>query len=229
MNNGSKLLAVDVDDVLVHIATPWVVRAFQRHPQLALAAPQLASWLREAPTEEVHGAIVARSQPHVQQWLLQDHKLSESLIPLVDLTYRGDPHFYDDLQPTAFCQSIMNALSLPGRVSHIHAITHNFSNGDPCVASKERWLRRILGGPERVTIHNVESDTKKSEIMHKFCPEPDSFADDAMKNVVDILLNDKVRPHEILIPRMGHNNILPEIQQLAFLRKIQINYYENVL
>jgi hypothetical protein len=229
MNNGSKLLAVDVDDVLVHIATPWIVRAFERHPQLAMAAPQLAAWLREAPSEEVHETVTLRPQPHVQQWLLQEHKLPQALIPLVDLTYRGDPTFYDDLKPTEFCRGIMAALALPGRVAHIHAITHNFSNDDPCVASKERWLRKMLGGPERVTIHNVESGTKKSEIMHKFCPEPDSFADDAMKNVVDILLNDKVRPHEILIPRMGHNNLLPEVEHLAFLRKIQINYYENVL
>jgi hypothetical protein len=38
-----------------------------------------------------------------------------------------------------------------------------------------------------------------------------------------------VRPHEILIPRMGHNELIPEIQQLAFLRRISINYYENVV
>ena len=86
----------------------------------------------------------------------------------------------------------------------------------------------MLGGPERVTIHNVESGTKKSEIMHKFCPEPDSFADDAMKNVVDILLNDKVRPHEILIPRMGHNSALPpETSLLARLRGITVTHYDE--
>ena len=70
---------------------------------------------------------------------------------------------------------------------------------------------------------------KKSEVLRQFCPEPDAFADDSLKNVVDVLLNDAIRPHEIIIPRMGHNAVTPEIEQLAFLRRIKISYYEKVL
>ncbi len=227
--NNSKLIVVDVDDVLVHIATPWVIRAFERIPQLAMAAPNLAEWLRAAPREEIHATIISRPQPHIQQWLVQEHGVPEALIPKIDLIYRADPSFYDELPATAFCEGIRRAMSLPGRVGHVHAVTHNYANSDPSVASKERWLREKLGGPEHLTIHQVEAGTKKSDVMRKVCPNPHTFADDAMKNVVDVLLNDDVKPNEILIPRMGHNNILPEIQQLAFLRKITINYYENVL
>ena len=229
MNNGSKLIVVDVDDVLVHIATPWVIRAVQRVPQIAMVAPHLAEWLRTAPSQVIHDTVIARPQPHIQQWMVQEHGVPEELIPKIDLVYRADPEFYDELVPTTFCAGLIAALSLPGRVNHIHAVTHNYANSDPCVESKDRWLRNMLGGPERLTIHHIEAGQKKSEVIREHCPEPDSFADDAMKNVIDVLLNDDVRPHEILIPRMGHNQLLPEVQQLAFLRKININYYDNVL
>lgn len=223
-DNGSKILALDTDDVLVHISTPWIERLLSR-PQLAFALPRLSG--RKA-SDGLQAEVIARPQPHIQQWLKEHHGLPDGLIGQVDLTYRADPHFYDDLPPTAFCSGIAAIMELPGRISHIHIITHNFSNSDPSVASKERWLRKQLGGPERVTIHNLEAGQKKSEVLRVHCPEPSTFADDSMKNVVDMLLNDAVRPHEILIPRMGHNMLLPEVQQLAFLRRISINYYENV-
>jgi hypothetical protein len=224
-DNGSKLLALDVDDVLVHISTPWIERLMLR-PQLAFALPKL---MGRTASDGLQDEVIARQHPHIQQWLQAHHDLPAGLLGQVDLTYRGDPNFYDDLPPTTFCKGIAAIMDLPGRISHIHIVTHNFSNSDPSVASKERWLRKQLGGPERVTIHNLEAGQKKSEILQKFCPEPNAFADDSMKNVIDMLLNDAVRPHEILIPRMGHNELIPEIQQLAFLRRISINYYENVV
>ena len=61
-------------------------------------------------------------------------------------------------------------------------------------------------------------------VLHEY-----STVDGVQEDVVDILLNDKVRPHEILIPRMGHNAAPPEAEQLAYLRKIKLSYYENAL
>ena len=224
MNEGSKLMAVDVDDVLVHIATPWVRRAL-RNPKIGISlAGRLA-----VDDPDLEAKVLARPQPHIQQWLIETHGLSPGMQGELDPIYRSDPAFYDDLEPTALCRGLMAAQNLPGRIAHIHAITHNYSNSDPSVASKERWLRQYLGGPDKLTIHNVEAGMKKSDILSRYCPEPHSFADDSMKNVVDILLNDKVRPHEILIPRMGHNAAPPEAEQLAYLRKIKLSYYENAL
>ena len=225
INNGSKLLAVDMDDVLVHIATPWVRRAMAR-PKLHLAWPKAAA-IAEFPN--LQEQVLARPQSHIQRWLVEDHGMPEALVAEIDLTYRADPNFYDELPMTPFCAGVVAALALPGRVAHVHVVTHNYSNTDPVVASKDRWLRSVLGGPERVTIHHLEASQKKSEVLKKHCPEPDTFADDAMKNVIDVLLNDDVRPREILIPGMAHNQLAPEVAKLAVLRRIDLNYYDKVL
>lgn len=226
LHNGSKLLATDMDDVLVHISTPWVLRALAR-PRLLEAWGEGAR--RVAALPDLTNRIVERPYPHLQQWLEDDMGMPKSLRGEVDLAYRADPAFYDELPPTVICQGIMAALALPGRISHVHVVTHNFSNSDPVVEGKERWLRRHLGGPERVTIHHLDASQKKSDVLKQFCPEPDSFADDAMKNVVDVLLNDRVRPREILIPQMGHNIADPEVVRLAALRRIKLTYYDTVL
>jgi hypothetical protein len=218
---ASKLLVLDTDDVLVHIATPWMMRAFS-NPAVA------PGWTR--PTGLDERAVVARTYPHIQPWLVAVHGLPKDAVSAFDDVYRRDPMFYDDLPPTRFCQGVMAAMAKPGCVEHVHVITHNYSNGDPSAESKDRWLRRYLSDAARVTIHNVESGEKKSEVMRKHCPNPDTFADDSLKNVVDVLLNDAVSPYEILIPRMGHNEVLPpEMAKLALLRRISINYYENII
>lgn len=217
-SNSSKLVAVDVDDVLVHISLPWV----ERSRSLRAVAPYVPS------AADLAERLLARRQPHIQQWLVGEHGMPEELIGELDLLYRADPTFYDDLQPTTFCRALMGAMELPRRVSHVHVITHNYSNSDPAAESKERWIRRYLGDKDRVTIHHVEAGTKKSDIMRDHCSEPDVFADDSLKNVVDILLEDRVRPNEILIPRMGHNAVSADIVKLATLRGIELNYYERV-
>jgi hypothetical protein len=225
--NNAKLIAVDTDDVLVHITTPWILRA-AAHPDLRQLLEAVIG--KHYPNDgDLTRALLARPHPYIQDWLTAAHALSPSLYPALDMVYRGDPAFYDDLPPTQYCQAIRAAMSMPGRVAHVHVITHNFDNADPCAESKERWLRRWLGERDRVTIHHVQAGQKKSDVIAEHCPEADSFADDSMKNVVDILLHDGCKPREILIPRMGHNVMSEQIATLAVLRKISIVYYENAL
>ena len=67
--------------------------------------------------------------------------------------------------------------------------------------------------------------------MQQYCPNPSVFLDDSLKNVVDIITNDRVKPNEILIPRMGHNDdvVSSGIALLSTLRNIKLDYYTNVL
>jgi hypothetical protein len=225
MFNGSKILALDVDDVLVNITFPWCERLKHR-PNLFNALDGKLSSDRG----QLMSDVVNRKQPHIQQWLQENHNLDKDLLHEVDLVYRSNPVFYDDLEPTKLCRAIQMALDLPGRINEICVITHNFNNNDPCVESKDRWLRKYFSAAgDKLHIHHVESPEKKSSIMEKYCPEPDVFADDSLKNIIDVLLNDKVRPHEILIPKMGHNEVSPDMYALAALRKIKINHYTDIL
>ena len=211
-----------MDDVLVHIATPWVRKALKR-PNIQNAIGHL---LKDDDT--LQERVLNRKEPYIQEWLVNEFHLPRKLVDEVNLVYRADPTFYDDLLPTPICLGFINALSLPGRVSALHVITLNFNNDDPCVESKNRWLDRIFTGNSRVHIHNLNAGEKKSDCLKQHCPEPTIFVDDTLKNVVDILLCDDVKPEEILIPKMGHNPA-HIVDGLAHIRKINLTYYENVV
>ena len=224
---NSKVLALDVDDVLVHISTPWVVRALE-HPRLG----QLLTSLRFQTPALLHQVVVGRSRGHIQPWLVEQHGLPASSIPEFDSLYRDAADFYDDLEPTVLFKGVLTALGMDRVVSHVHIITHCFALDDAATLSKRRWLERHLADgikAGRVTIHELTADQRKSEVMCLHCPEAHSFADDSVKNVIDVLLNKRVRPHEILIPRMAHNDNLPvSIRRLAHLRRIKLSYYDNI-
>ena len=225
---NAKVIALDVDDVLVHISTPWVARAL-KHPQLGPLLPRLHF---RAPGM-LERAVVGRQFSHIQPWLVAEHGFPESRVPEFDALYRDAPDFYDVLAPTALFRGVLAALTMDRVVAHVHIITHCFALEDAASKSKRQWLERHLSdgiATGRVTIHELTPDQRKSEVMQIHCPEAHSFADDSVKNVVDVLLNKRVRPHEIMIPRMAHNDNLPEkIRRLAHLRRIKLSYYDNII
>ena len=224
MSEGSKILVTDMDDVLVHISTPWLQRAFATarfgsHPALA-----------HLPRDggDLFGTATARPQYYLQEWI-KGLGVEPGLIPFFDEVYRQDAAFYDELPPTKFCASVLGALALPRRMAHVHIISHCYSLDDPCTESKRRWVEAVFGDyKERYTLHLLEASTSKTEVMRRYCPTPTAFADDSMKNVVDVLLDESVTPSEIIIPQMGHNHTHPQVGALALLRRVQLSYYAEV-
>ena len=216
INNGQKYIVLDVDDVIVDMSSHWMNLAKED----ACIKPYVDKVVGTTPLAE---ALVLRRAGYMQDWM----QLPDDLRVVFDFIYRSNRNFYDDLQPTQFGRNILLALSRPGYVGHVHFITHNFSNDDPSVDSKQRFLETHFGAyMDRCTIHQTDASVSKSKIMERVCPEPHMFADDQMKNVVDVLLNDNVRPHEIAIPE-GNFNYPPadNVIKLATLRRIQLNYY----
>jgi hypothetical protein len=175
--------------------------------------------------------VLARKYPYIQNWLKNDYTLPESLMGKVNSLYRDNDKFYDNLEPTNVCKGFIQALELPGVISQLHIFTHNFDNHDPCIESKNRWIERYLGSSSKVIVHHLNAGEKKSHYMQQHCPNPSVFLDDSLKNVVDIITNDRVKPNEILIPKMGHNDdvVSSGIALLSTLRNIKLDYYTNVL
>ena len=223
MASGSKILALDMDDVLVHISTPWILKALQR-PTLQTTLQRLLP----PSLDKLMEVVLTRTYPHIQEWLTNDLSFPTHLLGELNLAYRGDPTFYDDLHPTKLAESIKTAMEVPGWIGHIHVVTHNFDHQDPCVESKTRWIKNQFG-TNNVTIHHLTPDQRKSDVLHAHCPKPTVFADDSLKNVIDVLVNRNVQPDEILIPEMGHNIMDDSTRYLAVLRQIQISYYQNIL
>jgi hypothetical protein len=87
------IITTDMDDVLVHISTPWVRRS--------LANTAIATAVQDYITDndELETKVLSRTQPYIQRWLVDNCHLPESMVSDIDMIYRADPTFYDDLPP----------------------------------------------------------------------------------------------------------------------------------
>jgi hypothetical protein len=217
-----KVLATDVDDVLVNIAEKWVRRA-RAHPLL-----QSLATFTELPDGELElrDAVRERSAYPLLTWL----RIPSLLRGVFDSVYYDSEDFYDDLVPTPFCRGVMAAIELGRGMGPVHVVTHIRTKEDAATASKRRWLERYLPSSDSggVSIYSIPAGTKKSAVMRSQCPEVDSYAEDSMANVMDVLLEEHFHASQILMPRMGYNPLAKEIAALARLRCTSIDYYENI-
>jgi hypothetical protein len=217
-----KNLVVDMDDVLVNISQKWARKA-TLSPGLRRLATVAAL---PASNAELGAAVRARDRAWLQDWL---GLMGEpGLMAEFDALYRGDGAFYDDLPPTPFAVGVIRALIPLGVVGAVHVVTHTMGDGDPVNDSKRRWLSRHLPD-DRVQVHLVDGGTKKSEVIRRHCPDADTYADDSMKNVIDVLTARGVHAHEIAMPKLGCNHPMPDAVAIAArLARTKLNYYEVV-
>ena len=217
-----KHYALDVDDVLVHISAPWA--------KLLRDHPGAAGLLRDMPaTDEglLRSALERRSY-RIEQWL-EAHGFDPAVLQgLAMELYRDNLAFYDALPPTAFCRAVLRGMELMRNVQ-VHLITHCFDLDEPATLSKRAWIERTFAAVRgRVVLHELTHNQMKSAWVAQHCPDAELFADDALRNVIDVLHNSSARPKQILIPRMGHNSALPpETSLLARLRGITVTHYDE--
>jgi hypothetical protein len=214
-------MVLDVDEVLVNVTPAWVAKA-KAHPDLG-NLPTLAAL---PPGGSALASVVfARPVYFLLDWL----KIPAHLRGVFDSLYRDDGEFYDDLPPTPFASGVAALLKFPGAVGACHIISHVMGDGDAVNASKMRWLDRHIDSRDgRVSIHLLELGTKKSDVMLRHCKEPDSFADDSMLNVLDVMATKGLNPRQILIPRMGYNAAPREVVLAARVCCVELSYYETV-
>ncbi len=217
-----KLLAVDVDDVLVNITPKWVGKALA-HPEMKRVGrfPHLPS-----DRASLRRLVLGRDMYDLPSWLGIPGPMIQEFL----LIYANDENFYDDLPPTPMAESVRLSLQLPHITGRVHVISQVMAIGSGGAnASKERWLKWLLEPSlNPVSIHFTLPSEKKSDVLRKHCPEPDTFVDDSMKNVLDVLTSKGVSPKQVLLPKMGHNDPAPSISLLAKLSSVDLSYYGTV-
>jgi len=229
-----KVLAVDMDEVLVMMAVPWVLRAVA--DATAWSRPWAGELYREfgnpLDVAKLTAAVMARPQRHVQTWLMEGFQATEADVAKFTNVYRRDPHFYDDLQPTHFAGGLAESVRLmPHTFLAVHVISHCFALTDAVQDSKKRWLDNWLPeGPTEggVMIRHHLVDRSKAEVMAEFCPEVDAFVDDDIRNHEDVLAHwPRVKATELLVPRYGYNKASDAHHELARLRQSAFAHYDG--
>lgn len=229
--NGNRVIATDVDDVLVQCTIPWVGVALD-HPVVGPRLRSLDPRFAGEPAQLV-ALILERPVYYIQTWLAEVGLTPEE-VEIVANLYRHDHAFYDDLPMTKVFHALIDMLqSHPGDSCHI--ITHCFAQDEGATHSKVRWLKRNLdahmpGWASQVTIHAINDTVRKSDVLVEHAPSVDVFVDDSLRHVIDVLSNGRCFAGQIAIPAMGHNRVLPEnALVLAKLRGVALTHYADIL
>ncbi|BDH16459.1 MAG: hypothetical protein [Bacteriophage sp.] len=207
INKDNKFkLALDCDDMIVNISDKW----FEKIKSDAT----LGKYVKDKHMEEFHlgNSALCRSQYYLNYWLGMDnlHDVDRMLA-----LYYNDETFYDNLEPTPYLNSLFNMIEM---VETIHIITVSGDNiNNPATLSKAKWLKEKFSPIENISLRGNEIDMhyhflpthiKKGQFIKQNKIFFNSFADDSLNNVYDVIENSFDSRYEIIMPFYGFNHLV---------------------
>lgn len=220
-------IATDLDDVVVNITDVWVKKI--------LSDKGLCARL---PIECVDKAVgshpMNRAAYTFTSHFTEKHEevFDSELLSLVHDKYFQDPNFYDDLQPSKYYFHLKAMLDY-GVLNSVTVVTSCVELAFPVTASKMRFMNRIFDSfrAQGVQVRFIltEKKEKKSEAMVANNVVYDSYADDAIFNIVDVIENTQSHGKEFFIPRYRHNLIVPDQAKLVAKSGARIFWFDNDL
>jgi hypothetical protein len=226
MDTTNWEIASDVDDVLVHVCPKWLT-SLAKHPEIS---HYLNGQYSATDISENAPKAFLRDTYDLWTWLRQLHPIPVSLRSEYLRLYTEDEEFYQNLPPTKVCLSLIRALQ-SGGLGKLHLVTHILGGDSAATKSKRAWVKNVFGSLN-YELHEISPQVKKSEVLRKITGGKGSivksFIEDKMANVIDVLSHEQPLTAEILLPRMGHNNIHRTVDALARLQNIELFYYHDI-
>ena len=215
------VIATDCDDVLVNTAGKWV-----RH---ILSDDSIVSQIPEENLKKVLQAHpMNREEFDITTHFGGGDWLTESLKKKMLDKYFHDATFYDDLNPSVYAAGLIG-MAQAGIVESIWVITSCVDLKYPVTASKVVFLNRLFGELKMtVPVHYVfteKGETKADAIKAKDI-RYNSFVDDHLSNIIDVVKNTPSEGKEFLIPRYRYNSVLPEVGP-GFFDKRSVLWFDN--
>lgn len=215
-NEEPKVIVTDMDETLCNIA-PVCVNFMYSNP--GVFKPFFK--LDEPYTEE---EVCSRSEYYLEKWLKRD-EIEEVPKEIVDLMLAifSRPDFYDYCQPTNFAKALKRFASHK-LCKEIIILTHIVSEDQ--IQPKVNWLRKFFGEEisNRIKFQAVPYTEKKSKFIMENHIEWDSFADDSLNNIYDMILYAEGFGKEILIPKMGYNKPTERLENMVDGFNLQLFY-----
>lgn len=215
-------LAVDCDEVLVEINDKWT--------KLALQNKRIQDFIgRDKVNEFLSQNTNIRTPYLIIEWL-GIHNEPE-LVQIFNDTYFNNPTFYDDLKPSKFAHSLLTTISASGIYNSVNVVTHSGSDEDlPANLSKKKFLLQLfkhLPIEIKFNLFIVNHNLKKSDVLNSI-PNFNTFVDDAIHNIKDVITNCDSMNKEFLIPMYGYNlKFLEEASMFEKQHQVSISYFEN--
>lgn len=197
VNTDNKfVIATDCDDVLVNISDKWINKAINH--------PVIGKYFKDS-NFSLFGTHLMRDH----YYILESFGVTDpEHCKIFNDLYFQDPEFYDNLLPLPFMNSLkaMNDYSI-GRIAVV-TTSGETKPSLPCNISKAKWLLRHFKDVNpaiEVSIHFLEAGKGKGEYMWENNIVFNTFVDDAMSNVIEVINSTPYSGYEIMIPAYGHN------------------------
>lgn len=227
MAKTSSVIVVDCDEVLVKINQKWYDNF--------ITNSKVNEFLKDnnIVTSAINPNVNTREKYNILGHLsLDTHAdLPEEINNIFLECYFGNPTFYDDLPLSNYFKALLTIMKTHSHfIKELHVITHTMDNNTPVLKSKNRFLLKSLkefNNKIPVKLHFLEKHEKKSECINSEIKYYDSFVDDALHNIVDVIDNTESHNKEFLIPLYTYNSIFPDKANHENERNVTISYFNN--
>lgn len=228
--NTKNKVVVDMDEVLTDIVPYWMAKV--------LSESSLYEFLKEHRKECLNDLIKAHPSNRLEYCVLkhlgdyEDNPLPEWFKKKVFELYFEDENFYHNLQPTPYAK-ILRSLVENKIVSDLLVVTKCGSSIRlPVNKSKILWLQNFFEGlikTRNIKFCFIEKDEKKSDaIKEQGFEDYNTFVDDHIDNIMDVIKNTDSRGKEFLIPKMTYNSVLHNPTFPAFLDEVDDFYCQTL-
>jgi hypothetical protein len=210
MPNKSDILILDVDDTILPCSKEWERHLLRLKPDLKLAY-SLTERLQYCYTHFVNDHFI-------------DHEEFFNIAKNED--------FYLNCKPYEKAKRMIESLIQfqNSKKVQIHFVTHCMNDKqDPMTATKRAIILEMM--KEYTTpyfYHELNLSESKAEfIAENISDEISVMIDDAPKNLVDVLLNEKIKVSNYIFPKFPHNSYVPSnIETLARLKSTKISHFD---
>jgi hypothetical protein len=221
-NEQPKVVITDMDDVLCNTVETWV--------QFLYANKELFSGVYNIDPMPTTEDVYNRKAWGLIEWLKKDDVELPKEIEELTLAVLGRPDFYSYCKPTKFAYSLREFLEHK-LCKELIIITRNVSEGQN--DSKIAWLKNFFGeklsNSPKLKYLAVDDDESKAQAIRENNVIWDSFIDDELRNVTDMVLHTQGFGNEILIPTYGYNQPTPEFSTLVKDFNLQVYYFNNTV
>lgn len=210
-----KVAVTDMDEVLVNIS-PKTFQLIRKNENFFNKYLNLD---RVYTTQE----ILLRDTFHMEKWLAREEykdnipkECSDKFYSLFD-----DDTFYDDLIQTRVCDNLndfANSKTCEKLIIASHCVGENQTK------SKIKFLKRVFGKNPKIQFMPIDISVSKSKAIMDNNIKWNTFIDDNLDVIYDVIRNTESFGNEIIIPQLGYNLPTQRLYDLCKYFSLELYY-----
>jgi hypothetical protein len=143
-----------------------------------------------------------RKEYLICDWLKRDNIEIPDNVKDIFTSLWSKSNFFKFVKPTKYGEMLSQIVN-KNCVKELYIVSHCISKNQ--ADQKVDWLSNFFNGCSKIKFIKVYDGTKKSTAVNEYKISWDTFADDVLDNVYDMVKYSQGFGNEIIIPKMGYN------------------------